>query len=161
MITNTVSTFSGVLSMMAVDNYPYISFRVLGAFHLLLGLLFIVEGAVSTGLMTAYAMIDLNPLNLPILSNRSLIWTTNISPIPFGIMVSRILVKTKNHCFCDISKAGIPLVRATLTVEPADVYYMLCLLAYRWCRPIDIAYSKHRPVPLLELLELGYHIHDL
>ena len=49
------------------------------------------------------------------------------------------------------------LVRATLTVAPADVYYMLCLLAYttRWCRPIDIAYSKHRPVPLLELLELG------
>ena len=36
------------------------------------------------------------------------------------------------------------VVRATLTVAPADVYYVLCL----------IAFSKHRPVPLLELLEL-------
>ena len=47
------------------------------------------------------------------------------------------------------------LVRATLTVAPADVSYMLCLLAYT----IDIAYRKHRPVPLLELLELGYTIY--
>ena len=92
MITNSV-TFSGVLLMMAVDNYPYITFRVLGAFHLLLGLLFIIEGAVATGFMAAYAMINFNPLNLPDPPDWSVTWTNHVSAIPFGMMVSHNLLK--------------------------------------------------------------------
>ena len=95
MITNSV-TFSGVLSMMAVDNYPYITFRVLGAFHLLLGLLFIIEGAIATGFLAAFAMIDFNPLKLPHPLDWSLTWAHNISPIAFGILVSHNFIK-KNH----------------------------------------------------------------
>ena len=33
-------------------------------------------------------------------------------------------------------------------------------ICYVWCRPIDIAYRKHRPVPLLELLELVLRVHS-
>ena len=87
MITNSV-TFSGVLLMMAVDNYPYITFRVLGAFHLLLGLLFIIEGAIATGFVAAYALIDYNPLNIHHPRDWSSTWIKHLSPIVFGIMVS-------------------------------------------------------------------------
>ena len=87
--------------MMAVDNYPYITFRVLGAFHLLLGLLFIIEGAVATGFVAAYAMIDFNPLKLPPPLDWSLTWAHYISPIVFGIIVSNNFQKKKQF-FCDI-----------------------------------------------------------
>ena len=102
MITNSI-TLSGVLSMMAVDNYPYTTFRVLGAFHVILGLLFIIEGAVTTGLVAAYALIDFNPLKLPPPWDWSLEWTYRISPIPFGIMVSHNL----RWCRCERQKIKI------------------------------------------------------
>ena len=98
MIAYSVSTFSGVLLMMAVDNYPYITFRALGAFHLLVGLLFIIEGAIATGFLAAFAMIDFNPLKLPHPLDWSLTWAHNISPIAFGILVSHNFIK-KNHFF--------------------------------------------------------------
>ena len=35
-------------------------------------------------------------------------------------------------------KVDLKVVRATLTVAPADVYYMLCLMAYTTVRVLSI-----------------------
>ena len=74
-------------------------------------------------------------------------WEYYVAPRILRILVESVLNMSWFFIFLDGLVWGI--VRATLTVASAVVYYMLSL----W-RPTEIAYSKQRPMPLLELLEL-------
>ena len=58
----------------------------------------------------------------------------NYRRITITVMIKKILEKILLHPVRSI----LNLVRATLTVAPADVYYMLCLMAYTTVRVLSI-----------------------